>query len=261
MTAIAIVQVSAGFILAADGRLAPVDDAAPPDEEMLALIDDHQQKIFEISDSQKNMAYAVIGCAIDPSGFNLPKIIEAQVGRIRHRLFGDCRQYLLTLGDKIKSEINRAKQEGKIQAFPLLDRLEQSNAWKFARMEIAGYFDGRPVLCRVAFFHYSGDSIEFTLIPNQRGAVLSGSEIVSREMYHWNGDPIAGSRFFEYATLLDRESSLDNAEQYAAGYVRACCSPLALELDPRCKAMGGHVHVAEITPSGFKWRIPPATRE
>lgn len=260
MTAIAIVHVSDGFILAADGRLSPVDDAAQPDEEMLALIDDHQQKLFEIGDSQKNLAYAVVGCTIDPSGFDLIKVVESQIARIRHRRFGDCRQYLLTLGDKINSEINSAKQEGKIHAFPQLGRLEQSNAWKFARMEVAGYFDGRAILCRVEFFHYSRDRTEFSLFPYQHGAVLSGSSIVQRAMYHRNGDPVAGSRFSEYAKRLGSDPSLDDAEEYAVGYVKACCSPLAVELDPKCNAMGGHIHVAEITTAGLKWRVPPLSK-
>ena len=227
---------------------------------MLALIDDHQQKLFEIGDSQKNLAYAVVGCTIDPSGFDLIKVVESQIARIRHRRFGDCRQYLLTLGDKTNSEINSAKQEGKIHAFPQLGRLEQSNAWKFARMEVAGYFDGRAILCRVEFFHYSRDRTEFSLFPYQHGAVLSVS-IVQRAMYHRNGDPVAGSRFSEYAKRLGSDPSLDDAEEYAVGYVKACCSPLAVELDPKCNAMGGHIHVAEITTAGLKWRVPRSPNE
>jgi len=27
--------------------------------------------------------------------------------------------------------------------------------------------------------------------------------------------------------------------------------------DPKCKMVGGHIHVAEIGPSGFPWRVPP----
>lgn len=259
MTAIAIVGTSTGFILAADGRLAPVSEGAPPDEGMLALIGDHQQKIFEISDSQKTMAYAIVGCVIDPSGFNLDKVIDTQIKRIRHRRFGDLRQYLTALGDKINSEINSAKQEGTLEAFPQVGKLEQSAAWKFAKMLVAGYFEGQPVLCRVEFFHYSGDRTEFTLIPFSHPHTLQGSIIITREMYQPDGLPVAGSRFSEYVKAIGLDPSLDDAEEYAVGYVKACCSSLALELDPRCKAMGGHIHIAEITPTGFKWRIPPLT--
>jgi len=258
MTAIAIVGVSAGFIVAADGRMSPVDEAAP--QETLSLVSDNKQKIFEISDPQKNLAYAVVGWVIDPSGFDLLAVIRSQVNGISPRRFDDCRQYLRSLADKINIEINNAKQDGTLAEFPRVTHVEQSTtAWKFAAIYIAGYFDKIQVLYRIEFVHYSGDCCECDVIPYPNPIVISGSRTIRREMYRDDGLPVAGSRFSEYVKELGLAPSLDDAEEYAVGYVKACCSPLAIDLDAGCKAMGGHIHVAEITPAGMKWRIPPAT--
>jgi hypothetical protein len=32
-----------------------------------------------------------------------------------------------------------------------------------------------------------------------------------------------------------------------------CCDPIAVEIDPFCKYIGGKIHAATITPSGFNW--------
>ena len=259
MTAIAIVGTSTGFVFAADGRLAPVEFNAP--EELLALGNDHQQKIFEIADPQKSLAYAITGCVIDPDGgFDLDAVVRSQINRMSHRRFDDCRQYLRALGGTINEGINSAKQDGAIVKFPCINHVEQGPAWKFARILVAGYFGGLRCFSQVQFFHYDGKRSEFAVDQYLNLIFLSGSSAVKREMYQSSDLPVVGSIFPEYTKLLGDNPTLDDAEQYAVGYVKACCSPLALELDPKCKAMGGHIHVAEITPAGLKWRIPPAIR-
>jgi hypothetical protein len=51
---------------------------------------------------------------------------------------------------------------------------------------------------------------------------------------------------------------LQEAACYAKGYIDAFASPLALTLDPSCEAIGGHVHVATVTPGdGFQWVVRP----
>lgn len=76
-------------------------------------------------------------------------------------------------------------------------------------------------------------------------------------MYNDDGTAVADSPFAQYVMPI-RTSSLDDAATYAAGYVEACCSPLAAELDPKMGRMtGGHVHVAQVTADGFAWRVPP----
>jgi hypothetical protein len=73
---------------------------------------------------------------------------------------------------------------------------------------------------------------------------------------------LPGSPFANFVKDLGPNPSLKDAEQYVRGYIEACSSPLALELDEAiCKGIGGHIHVATITPSdGFRWVVPPLPR-
>jgi hypothetical protein len=53
--------------------------------------------------------------------------------------------------------------------------------------------------------------------------------------------------------------TLSDAVEAGRNYIEACSSPVALEIDKEiCQGIGGHIHVATITPTaGFEWLIPP----
>lgn len=51
-------------------------------------------------------------------------------------------------------------------------------------------------------------------------------------------------------------SSADGADM-ARAYIAACANSKGRKIDVECAAIGGRVHVAEITPDGFKWIDPP----
>jgi hypothetical protein len=64
--------------------------------------------------------------------------------------------------------------------------------------------------------------------------------------------------FSGFCKPFKHETSLQGAAYFAKGYIEACSSPLALKFDPTCEELGGHIHVATITPQdGFRWVIPP----
>ena len=263
MTAIGVVGTDFGFIVAADGRVRLDDEsrshAAP---EMLTQESDEQQKNFPITDAEKNLAYAITGSTGDPRGFDLLKIIPAQIRRISNRRFNDGCHYVKVLSEKINEGINDAKRGGAIKAFPQIDHLEQSTGWLIVRVFFVGYFDRIPCFVRADFVHFGGDSESRVSAYAPRYSILSGSDAVRREIYEDNGHVLAGSRFASYIKDLGSNPSLDDAEEYARGFIEACSSSLALELDEaRCKGIGGSIHVAEITPSGFKWRVAPKKRE
>lgn len=263
VTAIGIVGTDHGFIMAADGRMSLDDESkrtASP--EMLALETDERQKIFQISDADKNLAYAVTGIVGDPRGFDLLREIESQVRRISYREFRDCRHYLSVLAENVNEAINDAKRDGKLEKLPETDRVEQSTAWKIATVFVVGYFKKTPCFIQVMFYHF-GRASEFSVIPfpSHKYSILSGSDVVRRTMYQAGGQLVLGSPFAQYMKALSETSTLDDAEEYAKGYVQACSTSLARQMDePKCKITGGHIHVAEITPQGFRWRIAPIVR-
>jgi hypothetical protein len=55
------------------------------------------------------------------------------------------------------------------------------------------------------------------------------------------------------------ELTIETAAKIASGYIEACRSDYGRELDPIVTlGIGGHTHIAKITPSeGFQWIVPP----
>ncbi len=52
--------------------------------------------------------------------------------------------------------------------------------------------------------------------------------------------------------------SLLEAQGVATTCIKACDDPAALNIDPTCNTVGGHLHIATITlEEGFRWIVPP----
>jgi len=48
--------------------------------------------------------------------------------------------------------------------------------------------------------------------------------------------------------------SLERSIAIATGYIRACRTSEALQIDEKCAEIGGHIHAATVTPKeGFRW--------
>jgi hypothetical protein len=55
--------------------------------------------------------------------------------------------------------------------------------------------------------------------------------------------------------LTATPATLADGLAHVKGYIQACSDPLAAELDPICKGIGGHIHAGAVTPPGFVWLI------
>jgi len=264
MTAIAMVQTEDGFVLAADGRVRLDDDSrltASP--EMLAQETDQQQKIFPIVRAGEAFAYAVTGNVRDPFGFDLLVAIEVQNAALSQRKFEDFRSYLRILGGKVNRAINEAVTERTLEALPKFNRMETIPGWRIATLYACGYFNNTPYLGEIDFHHSRRDSQFDVKFHPPFSTIVSGSQIVRRHMY---GDDVRAARdprFAKFVHDLGKNVSLEDAQQFARGYIEACSSALGLEVDePICKGIGGHIHIATISKEkGFTWVIEPLRKE
>jgi hypothetical protein len=256
MTAIGVVGTASGFIIGADGRMRFDDQSrATADAAALAKETEKAQKIWEIAGSDRTLAYAVAGSILNLQNFDLLRIIREQVQSIGSQDFHDCYEYLRALAREIGSAINEARRTGKIPKFPEVHHVEESVAWEIADAVVCGYFKNCASLIQVRFFHFNQIANSRLIQYPPAYTLLLGSIVVERAMYSDNSpftkyvaEPIKGLR----------SPTLDEAAQFVQGYLEACKSPLALQMNPEtCKMIGGHIHVAEITPTGFRWRIPP----
>jgi hypothetical protein len=254
MTAIAIAYAEEGFVLAADGRIRLGDESRPNASALaLTMETDDKQKIFPITFPHQSLAYAVTGTICDSLGFDLPQTVKMQVEAISKREFDDFRSCLNALGENINTAINEAKRSGTLE-FPHTKKKERSQAWIITTLYFCGYFNEFPCFSRVDFFHVERDAQFEINEQSLRGPLVSGSEIVADQMYRDPRDP----RFSAFVLERGQSPSLETATQFARGYIEACSSPLGLEVDALiCKGIGGHLHMATITKSGFTWVIEP----
>ena len=256
MSAIGVIGTASGFIIGADGRIRFDDESrATADAAALAKETEEAQKIWEIAGPDRTLGYALTGLVVNSRGFDLLTIMREQVQSIGCHDFHNCYEYLRALAREVGGAINEAKRTGMIPAFPEVDHVEESTAWKLADVVVCGYFKRCPSLLQVRFFHFNQIANSRLIQYPAEYTLLFGSIVVERAMYSDNSpftkyvaEPIKGLR----------SPTLDEAAQFVQGYLEACKSPLALQMDPDvCKTIGGHIHVAELTPAGLRWRIPP----
>lgn len=262
MTAIAIAGTSEGFVIAADGRMMLENEAqrlkAPA--ATLAMENEAAQKIFPIRSLHAEQAYAITGF-VQQGNFAVMEEIKRKMAWLAHRSFDTAKEYLEVVAEKVTDEMNEAKQDGRISSFPCYGRSANGNAWTLMTLIVAGYFRNAPALTIAEFTHTEGKGAACDVnSTNPVTQILAGSELVRRAMYPNPGD-VPDPRFADYVQQLPLRSLID-AERLAKGFILACCSKLAGELDPESgRITGGKIHLAKITPeSGFGWIIPPYDR-
>lgn len=251
MTTIGAAGTEHGFILGADGRMRLDDESrAKAASNVLARETDYAQKIFLIEGRGHTVALAMAG-SVANNDLNCDLVKEAKGLSLlyRQRSFRDHTKFVNGFCSALTKHINAARH------FPKLHKA--GNGWTILDLIMLGYVNHLPFLSSVNI-HHRGSFAEFT--PNNWPigfCLLYGSDRVRQRMYDNNGMPIPDSPFKQYVMEM-KNRTLDEAEQRITGYIEACKSPLAFEIDAeRCKFTGGHVHIAEITPSGFRWRISP----
>lgn len=251
MTVIASVFVpSAGFVIAADGRCRSDDPANT------RFDSDHAQKIFSVENSDRVFAFAIIGMGGTNNGnFVTVDEIKRAAFKLANRRIADADVYVHNLCHHVQRATAKARRDGIIPHFPFNEEAPEDKKRSLFRILVMGYFNRQPWLFECRFFYTEDERVKFALDsiqPTDPYSAMAGSPTIEAALYR-DKDP----RFARY-TEITATDSLGRAEDCVRGYIEACGSSLALELDPSCKNMGGHTHIAEVTmDSGFRWRIPP----
>jgi hypothetical protein len=251
MTAISMSYTGRSFLIGADGRC-KADDGSPSNERET----DQAQKIFLIENKNVYLAYTITGFASNDDGtFQVAVEAKKQAEKLQAERFSTGEDYVRRFCLNIMHATMTAMRDGRIKEFPANGhQLPEHRARKF-RLFFVGYFKGSPLWMEIGFWHEADKSrIRFRdshLSLDQHGVINSiGSTIVARMMY----DPQveADQRLAHY-----KKGASDGFLEFFFSYLRACCDPAACEIDPQCKFIGGHIHAAEITSTGFKWLIEP----
>jgi hypothetical protein len=239
--------------------IVPDESRATADQAALDSQTEEARKIFTIIDRDKTLAYAVTGFA-RLGKFHAWEEIRRKISLGSSEEFDSCKKYMTALCDGLVNDLNRAVADKTMGPLPSgVYKTEVGNTWKILDIFTAGYFKGKPSLVVSQIFHSDGIHADFDVNHyDPQSRVLSGSEVVRKAMYPEQGEA-ADPRFSAYTKQLTDSSSLRDAEDYVKGYIAACSSDLAREIDyEKWKIIGGRTHLAKVTLSnGFEWVTPP----
>jgi hypothetical protein len=254
MTAIAIAFDSANdeFVIAADGRCAVYLNNS------VHVVSDTVQKIFPCSGTQINTAYALTGIsAIGP--FQLIPEIKNQLETLSPRSLravADGFGYADKVFGNIVRVLDKAKSDGRIPGIPQCDLISNEAGTKKFTLFLFGYFRGRRFFSQ-GEFHYDDAPGRFRSISYHQNFIYtqvsySGPVTIGRMIYH--PDVPIDPRIAHFK-VDPREHP--NVITRVMNFMNAAMHPSAAEIDPVCRIVGGHIHVAKVTMKRFEWVIPP----
>jgi hypothetical protein len=252
-TAIARIYTPEGFVVAADGR------AYNPEKR--TVINETAKKIFQIRDLGRSIAYAIVGTVrIYQDGSNetvfdlVTELAKAQA-QLETTKSRNILGYAIRLSRPINELLKRAKDSGRITAYPTSDNPQVNERGStIAHVFLDGYYNDIPCRATIRFFHENQRLAQPEVLPEGL-AVGSMLAYGSAEITHLLETEDA--RFVKYIRPKHRraEMALTDAIETAKSYIEAHCDPEAMKIDEKfARTVGRPVHIATITPAeGFQW--------
>jgi len=253
MSAISFCYIKSGFVIAADGLSRTLDSATGT----YRPNGDKHQKIYPLLGSGRILAYGMMGEAVasEDNSFNLKAEIDRQQKRLATKQFPNLRDYLGAIGIKLRKAYEKATKTC-LDYKPPPDAQDEYDRL-LARVIAVGYVAAKPSCVQAEFFFEDKGRVELrvTTVPLRPGIpALAAPRAIPGII---DTDP----RFEEYRLPFGPDISLEDARALIKRRLEACATPLAAEIEPLCSGIGGHIHIAAVTPSGFDWLEAPVTAD
>jgi hypothetical protein len=251
-TAIISTYTPDGFLIAADGRVCNDED--------LSVVSDTTQKIFRIDDRAGVMACSMAGTVGLTSGDSDQIVLDLQAEAVTIATSVANRQskslygYAVRLSKLVNDALEKVKSSGVLSQYPTGGNQQQGETGHtIARLLLDGYYHRLPARVRIRFSHVnqklSQPQVYHYNCPVPAGSMTShGSQIIARLLFDSKDE-----RFLAYR--VKDPNNTGSVILQSRLFIAAHSDPQALLLDERtCRCVGGHVHIASITPSdGFQW--------
>jgi|SRR5579872_5117925 len=228
MTAIASAFTSEGFVIGADGRQLDRDNK---------IFSESSQKIFNFKSRQVDVVYAWCG---ETSVINQSKEVLYDLYAITRTALSSAIQMARRQFPPFIQQCCAGIYEGIIKS-PNVRQITNSDslAGSKARMLLNGYFYGQPLM---AEFHV-----------RETDRIRVHAENVSMPLpsptrYLFNGCARQNEKYKNILPTTTRE-----ALKLISDYIQDCID----NSDPDCFSIGGHRHIAHLTPDGFYWIDAP----
>lgn len=255
-TAIVRICTNEGMLIAADGRVL---------KGYSEIITEKSQKIFQIPNAPA--AYAIFGSTgmsiggDSPNSLNLIEETQRAESLVSLSECDDLYQYVQNFSKPIQEKLSMWRQGGALFPFGGEEPGQPGNA--ILHLFFFGYLRGVPETIDLRFWHRFNILCEPLIIPQDIDigypAWIRGSNLVAKALFESDDERLAECRV--PFPKNSEDLTFDVASKIASGYIEACCSDYGRKLDPSpTMGIGGHIHIAKITPSeGFRWIIPPCT--
>jgi hypothetical protein len=230
MTAIVTVQTPEGYILAADGR-----------QRQGAITNDETVKIFHSSTHNSEVAWACYGLVSYPApalnGGCLDAVeslrnVTKDKNLVAHD-FSSLEEYAMKLGEFLHFAL--------VKFSPVACYPEEY----FPGVVFVGYVNGKPERAKVEIRH-SGSRWVTPSLANFPAhpcglAIGHGPEMVLHGM--------------DNSEMLYTPQSVGEGVKLAESYIEICIANN--QRCDECKDIGGRIHIAAVTPSGYEWKVEP----
>jgi len=258
MSAIAIVYTSgSGFVIGADGR-ARWSEPDAVDEAKRRMETEDEQKVFELTARQAILALGITGTAYnDDKSFSVVAECQRAAESLSQTEFTNHLEYVERFCEIVSATIAAAHEKDRFEYLPTT-MCAPGHENTIVRLLFCGYFWRKPFAYDAEIINRDGTLFCYpTQYPLERMApVIIGSEKIAKLMYEQQ-DP----RFRNYIVRITDKSPMQDAISCVRGYLEACSTPLARKIDPFCEIVGGHIHIASISPQfGFRWSTRPVSR-
>jgi hypothetical protein len=250
-TAIARFYAPEGFAIAADGLKSNLRQPS--------LSTNDNQKIFEINEPGRQLAYSLAGIIDLSPDDESDDIVFELLPALAESVLKQANQKSKTLFDyarKIATPVNRQlaalKRAGTIRRYPIRPSPMAERGHTILRVYFDGYYGGIESRVYVRFYHenqrLSSPDVEREGV-SPGGPITFGSTIVSNLLFT-TADP----RLARFRKNWDT-ATLAGAVEICQSYIAACSSVEGRDLDNEvCSRIGGHIHIATISPEhGFQW--------
>ncbi len=234
MTALASVFTLGGFVVGADGRRMEFTGRK--------IVTDSACKIYCAKAKKTMLAYGWVGATSFFSG-----------GTLRFDMLDESRRIqsdLSTSDFKHLSVYTAAFKDMMFSA--MLERIGSKDAsiallpdGRIASVFFAGYVNGTPAMGEAEFRHTNG-----TLLPPVLVEVLESPKVFKIV----SGSIAVHDAMVDAGVMVPPVTLADGAELIRR-YVQTCVDNNGSCHE--CSDIGGHVHVATVTPQGFEWKISP----
>jgi len=245
MTAIARVYTPRGFVVAADGRKL--------NNQTGEIGGDEAQKVFRLSHTAGEMCFSVAGVGdmlLQSGRLDFSAVVSRSAINIATTEIRNPDDYARLLGATICRDIQSLVLD------PLASGMEMET-----HLYLDGYILGQPMR-RTITISYLEDRMEARLAAGELlpgRAIGHGSPMVWAVLFGKTPD----NRLHPHRHICQslRPTTVSQAVRVCRALIRAHCDPEALSIDrQKCEGVGGHIHIATVTPEeGFKWVIPPVT--